>query len=95
MESLNEIEKQLKERSLKEIEEVINNFLNDIETLSNKYNSGGMFFSFVDKNYSKGTSCLEKSGVRHHLRYMLREKYLNNMVKYKSKELLSKLDLLS
>lgn len=95
MESLNQIEKQLKERSLKEIEEIIDNFLNDIEKLSNKYSSGGMFFSLVDRNYSKGTSCLERSGVKHHLRYMLQEKYLDNMIKHKSKELLSKLDLLS
>jgi len=95
MESLNQIEKQLKERSLREIEEVVNNFLNDIENLSKKYSTGGMFFDLVDKSYSGGTSCLEKSGVKRHLLYMLQKKYLDNMIKYRSKELLSKLDLLS
>ena len=95
MESLNQIEKQLKERSLREIEEIVNNFLNDIENLSKKYGTGGAFFSLVDKSYSRGTSCLEKSGVRHHLLYMLQKKYLDNMIKHRSKELLTKLDLLS
>jgi len=95
MESLNQIEKQLKERSLREIEEVVNNFLNDIENLSKKYGSGGAYFSLVDIGYSGGTSCLEKSGVKRHLLYMLQKKYLENMIKHRSKELLSKLDLLS
>lgn len=95
MESLNQIEKQLKQRSLNEIGDVVNNFLNDIENLSKKYGSSGAFFDLVDNSYSGGTHCLEKWGVRHHLIYMLRERYLNNMIKHQSKELLSKLDLLS
>ena len=33
MESLNQIEKQLKDRSIKELEEIVDNFLNDIKKL--------------------------------------------------------------
>jgi len=96
METLNQIEKQLKDRSIKELEEIVDSFLNDIKfKLENKYQNSSSFFDFIDKDYTEATSILGKSGVRHHLLYMLKERHLDGMVKTKSKELLTKLDLLS
>jgi hypothetical protein len=95
METLNQIEKQLKDRSIKELEEVVDNFLNDIKKLEDKYQNGSSFFDFIDKDYTEATSILGKRGVRHHLLYMLKKRHLDGMIKNKSKDLLAKLDLLS
>ena len=95
MESLNQIEKQLKDRSIKELEEIVDNFLNDIKKLENKYQNGSSFFDLVDKKYTEALCILGRTGVRHHLLYMLKKRHLDGMIKNKSKELLAKLDLLS
>ena len=95
METLNQIEKQLKDRSIRELEEIVYNFLDDIKKLENKYQNGSSFFDFVDKDHNEALSILGKNGVRHHLLYMLKKRHLDGMVKTKSKELLTKLDLLS
>lgn len=95
METLNQIEKQLKDRAIKELEEVVDNFLNDIKKLENKYKNGSAFFDFVDKDYNEALCILGRTGVRHHLLYMLKKRHLDGMLKTKSDELLAKLDLLS
>ena len=95
METLNQIEKQLKDRSIKELEEIVDNFLNDIKKVENKYQNGSSFFDLVDEKYSEALCVLRESGVRHHLLYMLKKRHLDGMIKNKSKDLLAKLDLLS
>ena len=95
METLNQIEKQLKDRSVKELKEIVDNFLNDIKKLENKYHGVSAFFDLVDENYSEALCVLRETGVRHHLLYMLKKRHLAGMLKTKSKELLTKLDLLS
>jgi hypothetical protein len=95
METLNQIEKQLKDRSIKELEQIVDNFMNDIEKLENKYHCGSSFFDLVDEKYTEALCVLRESGVRHHLLYMLKKRHLDGMLKTKSKELLTKLDLIS
>ena len=94
MDSLNQIEKQLEDRSVKELEEIVDTFLTSVERIRNKY-GGSNYYSYVNKNQSKGTSCIEPPIVKNHLLYMLKENHLQSMLRYKSKELLSKLDLMS
>jgi pyruvate-formate lyase-activating enzyme len=95
METLNQIEKQLKDRSIKELEEVVDNFLNDIKKIEDKYQNGSSFFDLVDEKYTEALCILGRTGVRHHLLYMLKKRHLDGMIKNKSKDLLAKLDLLS
>ena len=96
MNSLNQIEKQLKDRSIKELEEIVDNFLNEIKfKLENKYQGCSAFFDLVDENYSEALCILRENGVRHHLLHMLKKRHLEGMLKTKSNELLSKLDLMS
>jgi hypothetical protein len=94
METLNQIEKQLEDRSIKELEEIVDTFLSSVQEIKNKY-GGSNYYSYVNKDQIKGTSCIEPYVIKNHLLYMLKENHLQSMLGHKSKELLSKLDLMS
>ena len=94
METLNQIEKQLEDRSIKELEEIVDTFLNSVQEIKNKY-GGSNFYYLINEKQGNGTSCIEPHVVKSHLLYMLKENHLKSMLRYKSKELLSKLDLMS
>ena len=95
MDTLNQIEKQLEDRAVKELAEIIDTFITQLDELDNKYYINTVYYDLVDREYSGGTMCLNKYDVRHHLIYMLKGTYLNGMIRHKSKELLAKLELLS
>lgn len=95
MNSLNQIEKQLEDRSVKELHEIIDTFMTKLEELDAKYHTSNVYYNIVDEKYDCGTMCLGKVDVRHHLLYMLKDTYLKGMLRHKSNELLTKLDLLS
>ena len=95
MNSLNQIEKQLEDRSVKELEEIIDTFITKLKELDNKYHTSNVYYNIVDRKYDRGTMCLDKVDVRYHLLYMLKGTYLSGMLRHKSNELLTKLDLLS
>ena len=95
MDTTNQIEEQLGNRALKELIELIDTFITQLDELDNKYHINKAYYDLVDREYSGGTKCLNKYDVRHHLLYMLKGAYLKGMVRQKSKELLNKLDLLS
>lgn len=94
MQELNHLEKQLEERSIKELEEIVDTFLTSVANLRSKY-GGSNYYNYVNDNNSKGTTCIEPYTVKSHLLYMLKDNHLNHMIRCKSKELLNKLDLLS
>ena len=94
MQELNQLEKQLQVRSVKELEEIIDTFLNNVEKIKEKY-GGSSSYRYVDKENTSGTTCIGPNTVKSHLLYMLKEAHLNSMLRYKSKELLAKLDLMS
>ena len=94
MKELSQLEKQLEQRSIKELEEIIDTFLNSVAKIRSKY-GGSNYYSYVNDNDGRGTSCIEPFTIKSHLLYMLKDCHLNSMLRYKSKELLDKLDLLS
>lgn len=94
MQELNQLEKQLEQRSVKELEEIVDTFLDSVAKLKQKY-GGNSYYSYVNDKNTKGTSCIEPFTIKSHLLYMLKDNMLNHMLRYKSKELLNKLDLLS
>jgi hypothetical protein len=95
MDTLNQIEKQLEDRSIKELQEIVNTFITSLDELSAKYHTKNVYYNLVHREYDRGTMCLNKVDVRHHLLYMLEDAYLDGMLRHKSKELLAKLELLS
>ena len=94
MKELNQLEKQLAERSIKELEEVVDTFLDSVEKIKTKY-GGSYSYHYVDEENSNGTTCIKPTTIKSHLLYMLKKGHLEHMLRYKSKELLSKIDLLS
>ncbi len=94
MKELNQLEKQLQVRSVKELEEVVDTFLNSVAKIKDKY-GGNRSYHYVDVQNTNGTMCIAPSTIKSHLLYMLKENHLESMLRHKSKELLAKLDLMS
>lgn len=95
MSSLNKIEKHLKTQVDNELSKIVNNFLDEVEKLTDKYGRRSSYFYLLNPNYEKETKCISRGMVEKHLLYMLDYSYGEHMLSYKSKELLNKIDLLS
>ena len=94
MKNTNAIEKALNERVSAECREIVNDFISDLEKLSNKY-GGTMFYDFKkSKNSDENFHVQGTHGVTEVLHRMILDNHGSSMLKYKSKELLSKLDLI-
>ena len=95
MKDTNAIEKALKERVSAECREIVNDFISDLEELSNKY-GGTMFYDFKKDNSSDAREFMVQGthGVKEVLHRMILDNHGSYMLKYKSKELLSKLELI-
>jgi len=91
---LNTIEKALQIRINAECREIVDKFAADLEKLSNKY-GGTMFYDFKKDSSSDATEFMVQGthGVTEVLHRMILDNHGSNMLKYKSKELLNKLDL--
>ncbi len=95
MNSTNAIEKALKERVSAECREIVDDFISDLEKLSNKY-GGTMFYDFKKDSSSDATEFMVQGthGVTEVLHRMILDNHGSAMLKYKSKELLNKLELI-
>ena len=95
MKNTNEIEKALKQKVNEECYDIVDKFVTDLEKLSNKY-GGSMFYDFkkdvntIDNQFHvQGTH-----GVKKVLHTMILDNHGKQMLKYKSTELIKKLDLI-
>ena len=94
MKDTNEIEKALKERVSAECREIVNDFISDLEKISNKY-GGTMFYDFKkSKNSDESFHVQGTHGVTEVLHRMVLDNHGGYMLQHKSKELLNKLDLI-
>ena len=95
MKNTNEIEKALQERVSAECREIVNDFISDLEKLSNKY-GGSMFYDFYESNASDARHFMVDGThkVTNVLHRMILDNHGDAMLKQKSKELLNKLDLI-
>ena len=95
MKDTNAIEKALKERISAECREIVNDFISDLEKLSNKY-GGSSFYDFKENNARDARTFMVNgiSQVRNVLHTMILDNHGDAMLKYKSKELLNKLDII-
>ncbi len=95
MNSTNAIEKALEQKISNECREIVSRFIVDLDTLSNKY-GGSMFYDFRKDDYAEAPSFHVQGtdGVTNVLHRMILDTHGDGMLKFKSKELLNKLDLI-
>ena len=95
MKDTNAIEKALKERVSAECREIVDDFISDLEKLSNKY-GGSMFYDFYESNANDARHFMVDGThrVTNVLHKMILDNHGDAMLKQKSKELLNKLDLI-
>ena len=95
MKDTNAIERALQVKVNEECRVIVDKFIDDLEKLSNKY--GGSNFYDFKKDSSSDAKEFMVSGT-HGVSYVLHRMILDNhgkaMLKYKSKELIKKLDLI-
>ena len=96
MKDTNAIEKALQERVSAECREIVDDFISDLEKLSNKY-GGSSFYDFKrppKRGYDHTEFMVDGThGVKEVLHKMILDNHGSAMLKYKSKELIKKLDL--
>ncbi len=95
MKDTNAIEKALQIKVNAECRELIDKFAADITKLSTKY-GGSSFYYFRKNGYSESTYFMVDgiSGITSVLNRMILEAHSEKMLKYKSQELIKKLDLI-
>ena len=95
MKDTNAIEKALQAKINAECREIVDKFVTDLEKLSNKY-GGSMFYDFQADGAADSTRFHVQGshGVTKVLHRMLRNNHADAMLKYKSQELIKKLDLI-
>ena len=95
MNSTNAIEKALQQKINEECREIVDRFIADLDKLSNKY-GGTMFYDFKKNNSEDDYVFMVQGthGVTEVLHRMVLDNHGNYMLKYKSKELLNKLELI-
>ena len=95
MKDTNAIEKALQVKVNEECREIVNKFVAELEKLSNKY-GGSMFYDFQQDGApdSKKFHVQGTHGVTNVLHRMILANHGDKMLKYKSQELIKKLDLI-
>jgi len=95
MKDTNAIEKALNQKISAECREIVDNFITDLEKLSNKY-GGSSFYDFKESNAKDARTFMVSgiSKVTNVLHSMILDNHGDAMLRYKSKELINKLDLI-
>ena len=95
MKDTNAIEKALQQKISAECREIVDKFIADLIKLQKKY-GGGSFYDFKKDNSSDGYVFMVQGthGVTEVLHRMILDNHSSNMLKYKSQELIKKLDLI-
>jgi len=95
MKDTNAIEKALQQKINQECRVIVDKFIDDLEKLSNKY-GGCNFYDFKKDSSSDAKEFMVSGthGVTSVLHRMILDNHGGHMLKYKSKELIKKLDLI-
>jgi hypothetical protein len=95
MKDTNAIEKALKQKISKELRDIVDSFTDDVKNISDKY-GGNIFYDFKEYSTNEGAE-FHVDGINKVntiLHRMLMNNHGEHMLKYKSKELLNKLELI-
>ena len=94
MKDTNAIEQAIRDKCKTELESIVNNFMNELETKIIGEYGGSSYYDFWPPNDSKYSfSAMGKLQLKGVLNKMLYEAHLDRMVELKSKELVAKLKL--
>ena len=94
MKDTNAIEQALKDKCRKEIEAVVNVFMNELEVkIRGEYNSSN-YYDFKGPSNNKGFHVMGTEQLRNVLLRMIQAAHLQSMIAVKSKELIKKLELI-
>ena len=95
MNDTNQVQKALESKAKKELQRVVDEFVISLNVLNSTYRSPNMYCMKESRSVdAKEFSYIRPSGVEIILKDMLVEAYLESMVSKKTKELLTKLELL-
>lgn len=91
MKDLNQVQKALEEKAKKEVIQIVENFIKEVNQMNEKYNGTRMFYlgSDKDKRMFVDIHSFEKI-----ITNSLIERHGQYIVEYKTKELLNKLELI-
>jgi len=93
MKDTNAIEQALKDKCKKEISQVVDVFMNELEVkIRGEYNSTN-YYDFIPPNGNKKFHVMGTEQMRNVLFRMISNSHLDNMVAVKSQELIKKLEL--
>ncbi len=93
MKDTNAIEKALRQKSEKELDNVVDTFINDLEVkIRGEYNSTN-YYDFKAPNGNTSFHVMGTEQMRKVLKKMLYGAHIEAMVEVKSKELINKLEL--
>ena len=94
MKDTNAIEQAIKEKCIKELNQVVDVFMNELETkIRGEYGSTNYYDFWPPNGKQYSFSAMGTNQVRGVLRKMLHQAHLDSMVAVKSKELVAKLQL--
>ena len=95
MKDTNAIEKALQGKINEEVSEIVENFIADLNKLSDKY-GGSSFYDFKESNASDARTFMVSgtTKVKGVLHRMILDNHGDAMLRQKSKELIKKLDLI-
>ena len=95
MKDTNAVEKALRDKCVEEINDVVDNFMSDFELkIRNKYNKAN-YYDFTAPNSDKSNfAVMGTARLKGVIFRMISDAHIDAMVKVKSKELISKLELI-
>ena len=96
MSNLNQIEEQIKKKSKQELTTLVENFIREVKKFEDKYGGGGWYNLGAEITHHSNYSASHMDSHRFKTAMMkcMEEKFVERMVKVKSKELLDKLELI-
>lgn len=95
MKDTNQVQKALESKAKQELQKVVDEFVISLNVLNSTYRAPNSYSMKESRSGdTKVFSYIRPSGVEHILKDMLVEAYLESMVSKKTKELLTKLELL-
>ncbi len=96
MNNLNQIEEQIKKKSEQELTVLVENFIRDVKTFEDKYGGGGWYNlgKEITHHSQHSASHMNSDRFKQAMMKCMKEKFIERMVKVKSKELLDKLELI-
>lgn len=91
MKDLNQVQNALEEKAKNEVRQIVENFIKEVNQMNDKYNGTRMFYLGTDENKRMFVDIHNFEKI---ITNSLIERHSEQIVRYKTKELLNKLELI-